>query len=81
MKKLLLLGLILLLSNTYAYAADDLYSHERFETGPMPKIINYDTEFRPPMPMPQTESMPLSDEEFIESSTPTYEIKIIKKEG
>ncbi len=70
-----------LMSSLNVYSSDKLNSHEQFEKGPMPKIINYDPEFRPPMPMPQLESDPLSDsdEEFIEPST-TYDIKIIKQE-
>jgi len=84
MKSLLLIvgaGMVLLSANVCS--SDKLNSHEQFETGPLPAIINYDPEFRPPMPMPmpQAESASLpDDEEYDHLSTPTYDSLIIRKE-
>jgi hypothetical protein len=76
---LVLIAMVLTLPLSMAYSNDELNSHEKFETGPMPKIINYDPEFRPPMPMPQYESGTFPDDEPYESST-TYDIKIMERE-
>ena len=77
MKRLFLatgISLICFSSNLYS-SEDQLNSHEQFETGALPPIINYDPEFRPPMPMPQLESGPLEDdEEYDHLSSPRYEI-------
>ncbi|MFK5891843.1 MAG: hypothetical protein QM504_01320 [Pseudomonadota bacterium] len=64
MKNLLLIIITLILSSLNVYSADKLNSHEQFETGPLPVIINYDPEFRPPMPMPLSTSEISSDDDF-----------------
>ena len=76
MKELLLVMSLLVLS-ALVYSSDKLNSHEQFETGPMPKIISYDTEFRPPIPMPTLESGALPDDELYQSDT-KYDISIKK---
>jgi hypothetical protein len=75
MKSLLLIVIGLSILSINVYSSDQLNSHEQFETGNLPPIINYDPEFRPPMPMPQLESGPLADdEEYDHLSSPRYEI-------
>ncbi len=72
MKKLSLIIVLVFLSIN-VYATDKLNSHEQFEKGPLPKIINYDTDFRPPQPMP-IDSAPLPDDEYEVHST-SYDVR------
>jgi hypothetical protein len=81
MKSFLLILITLIALSSNVNSSDQLNSHEQFERGALPVIINYDPEFRPPMPMPQLESGSLpDDEEFDHLSTPTYDSQIIRKE-